>query len=87
MNNEAKIQDEKIKIQILGTGCPKCEKLAEVAEVAATELKLDFEIEKVTDITQILSLGVMMPPALVVDGNVKIIGKVPSIEELKKILT
>ena len=75
-----------MKIQILGTGCPKCKKLAEAAETAAQELGLDFELEKVTDINQITSFGVMMTPALVVDGDVKLVGKVPAVEELKKIL-
>ena len=75
-----------MKIQILGTGCPKCKKLAEAAETAAQELGLDFELEKVTDINQIISFGVMMTPALVVDDDVKLVGKVPAVEELKNIL-
>ena len=74
------------KIQILGTGCPKCKKLAEAADNAARELKLDYEIEKVTDINQIMSYGVMMTPALVVDGKVRVSGKVPSVEEIKQLL-
>ncbi len=75
-----------MKIQILGTGCPKCKNLAEAAETAAEELGLDYELEKVTDINQIISFGVMMTPALVVDGDVKLVGKVPAVEELKKTL-
>ncbi|OGV56395.1 MAG: redox-active disulfide protein 2 [Lentisphaerae bacterium GWF2_44_16] len=75
-----------MKIQILGTGCPKCKKLAENAEAAAKELGLDFELEKVTDINKIMGFGVMMTPALAVDGTVKVVGKVPSVEELKGIL-
>lgn len=75
-----------MKIQILGTGCPKCRKLAEVAEAAAKNLKLDYELEKITDINQITGFGVMMTPALAVDGEVKVAGKVPSIEEVKKML-
>lgn len=75
-----------MKIQILGTGCPSCVKLAENAKQAATEAGVDFEIEKVTDINQITAFGVMMTPALAVDGQVKIIGKVASSEEIKKIL-
>ena len=74
------------KIQILGTGCPKCKKLAEQAEAAAKELGIDYEIEKVLDINRIMSFGVMMTPALVVDGAVKIAGKVPSSYELEKLL-
>jgi small redox-active disulfide protein 2 len=75
-----------MKIQILGTGCPKCKKLAEVADAAAKESGLDYELEKVTDINQIMAFGVMMTPALAVDGTVKIVGKVPAIEDVKKVL-
>ena len=75
-----------MKIQILGTGCPKCKKLAEVADAAAKELGLDYELEKVTDINQIMAFGVMMTPALAVDGEVKLVGKVASPEEIQKFL-
>ncbi len=75
------------KIQILGTGCPKCKKLAENAEAAAKELGIEFEIEKVTDINEIMKFGVMMTPALVVDGEVKVVGKVPSPDEINQMLT
>lgn len=74
-------------IQILGTGCPKCKKLAEAVDAAAKELQLDYELEKVTDINQIIAFGVMTTPALVVDGNVKMVGRVPSVEQIKGILT
>jgi len=74
------------KIQILGTGCPKCKKLAANAEAAAQALGLEYEIEKVTDINEIMKAGVMMTPALVVDGNVKSAGKVPSADDIKKLL-
>jgi len=72
-----------MKIQILGSGCKKCTKLAELAENKAKELGLDFELEKVTDINEIVSFGVMMTPALVVDGQVKSVGVLPSDEQLK----
>ncbi len=75
------------KIQILGTGCPKCKKLAENVEAAAKELGIEFEIEKVTDINEIMKFGVMMTPALVVDGEVKVVGKVPSTDEINQMLT
>ena len=75
------------KIQILGTGCPKCKKLAENAEAAAKELDIEHEIEKVTDINDMMKFGVMMTPALVVDGEVKVVGKVPSPDEIKQMLT
>lgn len=75
-----------MKIQILGTGCPKCKKLAENAEAAAKELQLVYELEKVTDINKILGFGVMMTPSLAVNGTIKIVGKVPSVEEIKGML-
>ena len=74
------------KIQILGTGCPKCKKLAENAEAAAKELELEIDVEKVTDINEMMKFGVMMTPALVVDGEVKVVGKVPSPAEIKQML-
>ena len=74
------------KLQILGTGCPKCQKLTEHAEKAAQALGIEYELEKVTEIDQIMSFGVMMTPALVVDGAVKVVGKVPSVEQLKPML-
>lgn len=73
-------------IKILGTGCPKCKKLADLAAAAAKELNIEFTIEKVTDIGRIMEYGVMLTPALVVDGEVKIAGKIPKPEEIKKIL-
>jgi len=73
-------------LQILGTGCPKCKQLAERAESAARELGLDYQLEKVTDINQILAFGVMMTPALVVDGQVRLVGKVPDVADLKALL-
>lgn len=75
-----------MKIQVLGTGCPKCKKLAENAEAAAKELAIDFELEKVTDINDIIQFGVMMTPALAIDGEVKVVGKVPSVSEIKDLL-
>lgn len=74
------------KIQILGPGCPKCAKLAENAEAAAKALGIEYQIEKVTDIARILGFGVMMTPALVVDGQVKLVGKAPSSEEIQRLL-
>ena len=76
-----------IKLQILGTGCAKCEKLAQNTESAAKELELEYELEKVTDIMEIMKFGVMMTPALAVDGEVKVVGKVPSSDEIKNLLT
>ena len=74
------------KLQILGTGCPKCKKLAENAEAAGKSLGIEYEIEKVTDINEIMKFGVMMTPALVVDGEVKMAGKVISMEEITRLI-
>jgi len=76
-----------MKIQVLGTGCKKCATLAKATDAAAKELGLDYELEKVTDIVKIMEAGVMTTPALVIDGEVKLSGRVPSAEELKKILS
>jgi small redox-active disulfide protein 2 len=73
-------------IQILGTGCPKCQKLEENARQAATELGLDFEVVKMKDLQQIMTFGVMVTPALVVDGVVKVAGKIPQVEDIKRML-
>ena len=75
------------KIQILGPGCFKCETLAKHADQAARELGIEYQIEKVTDILQITDFGVLTTPGLVVDGEVKVVGKVPSVEEIKKLIS
>jgi len=75
------------KIQILGMGCKKCTILAETADKAAKELGIQYTLEKVTSLEQIASFGVMFTPALVVDGTVKVSGKVPSLDETKKLLS
>jgi small redox-active disulfide protein 2 len=74
------------KLQILGTGCPKCAKLAENTEAAARSAGIEYELEKVTDVNEIMQMGVMMTPALAVDGEVKIVGKVPDPESIKPML-
>lgn len=73
-------------LQVYGPGCAKCQKLAEAARVAASELGIEFQIEKITDIQRIVEVGVMMTPALVVDGQIKVVGRVPTVEELKKLI-
>ena len=75
------------KLQILGTGCAKCEKLADNAAAAIEQLGLDAQVEKVTDITDIINFGVMATPALAVDGQVKVVGKVPTTDEIKEMLS
>jgi len=74
------------KLQILGTGCAKCIKLTANAEEAARKDGIDYEIEKVTDINEIMRFGVMMTPALVVDGKVKLVGKVLPPAELENLI-
>ena len=76
-----------MKVQILGTGCPKCKKLTENAEVACRDLGVDVEIEKVTDIDKITGYGVMMTPALAIDGEVKSVGRVLTVEEIKRLVS
>ena len=75
-----------MKIQVLGAGCPKCKQLAENAVAAAEELNIDFELEKISNINDIIAFGVMLTPALALDGKVKISGKVPNTDAIKKIL-
>lgn len=74
------------KIQILGTGCPKCKKLTANAEEAAKALGIEYTIEKVTALNEIVKFGVMMTPGLVIDGEVKVVGKVPTVAEIKEML-
>ena len=74
------------RLQILGTGCPKCKKLAENAETAAKALGIEYTQEKVTDINENMKFGVMMTPALAVDGVVKVVGKAPDAEAIKAML-
>ena len=76
-----------MKIQILGTGCPKCKKLMENARAAADRIGIDYEIEKVTDVNDIMEYGVMMTPALAIDGEVKLTGKVANVEEVKELIS
>jgi small redox-active disulfide protein 2 len=74
------------KIQVLGAGCPRCRKLAENAQAAAAALGAGYRVEKVTDIAEIMKFGVLMTPALAVDGVVKVVGRVPGVEEIRKLL-
>ena len=74
------------KIQILGTGCSKCKKLTEEVEKAAKALDIEYELEKVTDIEKIISFGVMTTPALIINGELKVTGRVPCSEELKEMI-
>ncbi len=74
------------QLLILGTGCSRCTKLYQVTEQAAKEAGVPYEMNKVTDLKQIMALGAMATPALVIDGNLKVAGRVPSVEEIKNLL-
>lgn len=74
------------KIQILGTGCARCRQLTAVTQQVADKLGLPYELEKVTDLLRFADFGVMSTPALVVDGKVKVAGKVPTAAEIEKLL-
>jgi len=74
-------------LQVLGPGCSRCQTLKEHVEAAAEELGIEATVEKISDINVITGFGVMMTPALVIDGEVKVVGKVPSVEEIKQLLS
>ncbi|MFB3925709.1 MAG: thioredoxin family protein [Syntrophales bacterium] len=75
------------RLQILGPGCAKCKKLAEDTEKAAKALGLEYEIEKITDIREMVKFGVLSTPALAVDGKVKSVGKILDAEKIKQLLS
>jgi small redox-active disulfide protein 2 len=75
------------KLQILGTGCAKCARLAENVEAAAKQAGLEYELVKVTDVNEIMKFGVMITPALAVDGEVKVAGKVPEAADIEPMLS
>jgi small redox-active disulfide protein 2 len=74
------------KIQILGTGCPKCKKLFEVTQKAVKDLGIDADVSKVDDINEIMKFNVMMTPALAIDGEVKVAGRIPNPNELRALI-
>jgi small redox-active disulfide protein 2 len=76
-----------MQLLVIGPGCTKCKTLAQFTEQAAKELGVPYELNKVTDLKQIMALGVMMTPALAVNGTIKVVGKVPSIREIKVLLS
>lgn len=75
-----------MRIQVLGSGCPTCRKLFEAAKQAAAELRLDAEVEYVTDVREIVAMGVMQSPVLAIDGRPVLAGYVPDIRKLKEIM-
>ena len=76
-----------MKIEVLGTGCARCAALTAGVQAAISKLGLKVEVAKVTDINEIVAHGVMVTPALVVDGQVKASGRVPTPEEIEQMLT
>lgn len=74
------------KIQILGTGCSKCKKLEELSRTAANALGIQYDLEKIQDVDKFVQFGVFFTPALVVDGVVKSTGRIPTVEEIKKLI-
>lgn len=76
-----------MKFQVMGPGCAKCNQLAENVKSAVTEEGVDFEIVKISDFNEMMKFGVMMTPALAIDGEVKCVGKVPTVEEIKAMLS
>jgi small redox-active disulfide protein 2 len=73
-------------IQVLGTGCSKCRKLYELVNQAVQETGVDALVEKVEDIQQILAYQLLATPGLVIDGYVKVAGRLPSLDEIKRLL-
>jgi small redox-active disulfide protein 2 len=80
------VREANVKIQVLGTGCAKCKQLTSAAEAAVADLGLGVAVEKVEDVREIMKFKVMSTPALVLDGQVRSTGKVPSSEDVKKLL-
>lgn len=76
-----------MEIKVLGTGCPKCKTLEKVTREAVAEAGVDATVTKVEDIAEIMSAGVMMTPALLIDGKIVVKGRVPSVEEIKRLIT
>jgi small redox-active disulfide protein 2 len=75
------------KLQILGTGCSKCKKLYEATQQVVKDLGIEAEVTKVEDINEIMKFGIMMTPALAVDGSVKVVGRIPKPDELKTMIS
>lgn len=75
-----------MKIEILGTGCSKCKLTEKIVKKVVEELGTNAEVVKIEDLQEIVNRGVMMTPAVVIDGDVKIVGHVPSAEEIKKVI-
>jgi len=72
-----------MEIKVLGPGCPKCQKTADNVKQAVSEAGVDASVDKVTDVMEIAKFGVFGTPAVVIDGDVKAVGKIPSVDEIK----
>ena len=86
MKTKTQVTKRTMNILVIGPGCSRCKTLAQLTEQAVKELGISAEINKVTDLKQIMALGVMMTPALAVNGTIKLAGRVPSLDEVKKVL-
>lgn len=75
-----------MKIEVFGTGCPSCKRLEENVRKALKETKVVAQVIKVDDLQQIIERGIMFTPALIIDGDEKAVGRVPSVDEIKKML-
>ena len=81
------LEEEAMKqLKVLGPGCSRCEQLAQLVRAASEELGLEYELEKITDFDKFIDYGVMMTPGLVIAGEVKSVGRVPSLSEIKDML-
>ena len=74
------------EIKILGSGCDKCNRLYEMAVAAVQEIGMGAEVSKVSDISEIIAFGVMTTPAMVIDGQMVVIGRIPNLDEVKKLI-
>ncbi len=81
------MNSKNVKMQILGSGCPNCNKLLELTRQAVWEMKIDAEIAYITDINQMIAMGIMSTPALAINNRPVVSGRVPDLEDLKKIIT
>lgn len=75
-----------MEIKVLGTGCAKCKQLEQVVRDAVAEMGIDATVEKVTELTDIMAYGIMSTPGLVVDGEVRLAGRLPKLDEMKSLL-
>ncbi len=85
--NQGKINNKNMKIRVLGSGCPSCKKLFELVNQAVSELGIEADVEYISDIQKIIETGVMSTPILIIDGKIAVSGSVPSVKEIKRLIT